>query len=45
VGRDFVSVAWWLPTFPGLAITITVLGISFVGDWPGDILDSRRGLI
>ena len=23
LGRDFVSVAWWLPTFPGLAILAT----------------------
>lgn len=41
-GRDFVSVAWWLATFPGLAITITVLGVNFVGDWLRDVLDPRR---
>ncbi|HEY4911114.1 MAG TPA: ABC transporter permease, partial [Methylomirabilota bacterium] len=32
LGRDFVSVAWWLATFPGLAILLTVLAINLVGD-------------
>jgi hypothetical protein len=32
MGRDFVSVAWWLATFPGLAILATVLAINLVGD-------------
>ena len=32
LGRDFVSVAWWLPTFRGLAILLTVLAINLVGD-------------
>ncbi len=25
--------AWWLETFPGLAIMFTVLGINLLGDW------------
>jgi peptide/nickel transport system permease protein len=41
LGRDFVSVAWWLPTFPGLAILITVLAINLVGDRLRDALDPR----
>jgi ABC-type dipeptide/oligopeptide/nickel transport system permease subunit len=41
LGRDFVSVAWWLPTFPGLAILFTVLGINLVGDRLRDALDPR----
>ncbi|SRR5579884_2886657 len=40
-GRQYVATAWWLATFPGLAITITVLGIIFVGDWLRDVLDPR----
>ena len=40
-GRDFVTVAWWLPTFPGLAILITVLAINLVGDRLRDALDPR----
>ena len=43
LGRDFVSVAWWLPTFPGLAILLTVLAINLVGDRLRDALDPRIG--
>ena len=43
LGRDFVSVAWWLPTFPGLAILVTVLAINLVGDRLRDALDPRVG--
>ena len=41
LGRDFVTVAWWLPTFPGLAILLTVLSINLVGDRLRDALDPR----
>src|SRR5919109_1186378 len=41
LGRDFVSVAWWLPTFPGLTILATVLAINLVGDRLRDALDPR----
>lgn len=40
-GRDYLATSWWLATLPGLAITITVLGIIFLGDWLRDILDPR----
>jgi peptide/nickel transport system permease protein len=40
-GREHIATSWWLATFPGLAITITVLGIIFVGDWLRDVLDPR----
>jgi ABC-type dipeptide/oligopeptide/nickel transport system permease subunit len=43
LGRDFVTVAWWLPTFPGLAILVTVLAINLVGDRLRDALDPRVG--
>jgi ABC-type dipeptide/oligopeptide/nickel transport system permease subunit len=43
LGRDFVTVAWWLPTFPGLAILLTVLSINLVGDRLRDALDPRVG--
>ncbi|MFM1653280.1 ABC transporter permease [Brevibacillus sp. B_LB10_24] len=38
-GRNYLATNWWLATFPGLAITFTVLGIIFLGDWLRDILD------
>lgn len=39
--RSFFSRAWWLAVFPGLAITLTVLSINFLGDALRDILDVR----
>jgi peptide/nickel transport system permease protein len=40
-GRQYLATSWWVATFPGVAITITVLGIMFLGDWLRDILDPR----
>ena len=40
-GRSYLYVSWWIVTFPGLAITITVLGYNLVGDWLRDVLDAR----
>ncbi len=40
-GRDYIATSWWLATFPGVAITITVLAIIFLGDWLRDVLDPR----
>jgi peptide/nickel transport system permease protein len=40
-GRVYVSTAWWLATFPGLAILVTVLGINLFGDGLRDTLDPR----
>jgi peptide/nickel transport system permease protein len=40
-GRNYLATNWWLATFPGIAITITVLGIIFLGDWLRDVLDPR----
>lgn len=41
-GKDYVATSWWLAAFPGLAITITVLGMIFLGDWLRDVLDPRE---
>lgn len=40
-GRTYLASAWWLATFPGLAIMVTVLGINLLGDWARDVLDPR----
>jgi peptide/nickel transport system permease protein len=40
-GRDYAAIAWWLPTFPGLAIFVTVLSINILGDWLRDRWDPR----
>ena len=39
--RDFVLGAWWTVTLPGLAIFVTVLGVSLVGDGLTDALDPK----
>ena len=36
-----MATAWWIPTFPGLAILITVLGANLFGDWLRDKLDPK----
>ena len=38
-GRLYIYNAWWVITFPGIAIMVAVLGINMVGDWLRDILD------
>ena len=40
-GRDHLATSWWLSTFPGIAITLTTLGMILVGDWLRDVLDPR----
>ena len=35
-GRNYITTAWWLAACPGIAITVTVLCISVVGDWLAD---------
>lgn len=40
-GRSFISSAWWLGLYPGLAIMLVVLSINFIGDALRDALDVR----
>ena len=40
-GRAYVASAWWLATFPGMSIMLTVLSINMIGDWLRDFLDPR----
>ncbi|MEA2526945.1 MAG: peptide/nickel transport system permease protein [Thermomicrobiales bacterium] len=40
-GREYISTAWWIETFPGLAIVMTVSGIGLLGDWLRDVFDPR----
>lgn len=41
-GRDVMLDAWWITTFPGLAIVLTVMSFNLVGDGLRDALDPRR---
>lgn len=40
-GRDYIQSAWWIAVAPGLAISLTVLGINLFGDWLRDYFDPR----
>ncbi len=41
--RGYVfSGEWWLPVFPGLAISVTVIGFNLLGDGLRDLLDPRK---
>jgi len=39
--RSYMIDAWWYPTFPGLAIFVTVLGFNLLGDAVRDAFDPR----
>ena len=43
-GRNYLANAWWVATWPGLAILITVLAINFVGDWLTEVLHPRSNI-
>jgi peptide/nickel transport system permease protein len=40
-GREYMQDAWWIATFPGLAIMVTVLGFNFFGDALRNALDPK----
>ena len=42
--REYIQIAWWTATFPGLAIMLVVLSVNQLGDGLRDILDPRLRL-
>ena len=40
-GRNYLETAWWIATFPGIAILFTVLCVNIFGDWLSDRLDPQ----
>lgn len=40
-GRVYISTAWWIVTFPGIAILVTVLSVNMFGDWVRDHFDPK----
>jgi peptide/nickel transport system permease protein len=40
-GRVYISSAWWIVTFPGIAILLTVLSVNLLGDWLRDYFDPK----
>jgi peptide/nickel transport system permease protein len=41
-GRNSLDVAWWVSTFPGVALLVVVIATNLVGDGLRDVLDPRR---
>ena len=41
-GKDYIFVAWWLVTFPGLCISVTVLSINLFANWLRVISDPQE---
>jgi peptide/nickel transport system permease protein len=40
-GREYLLSAWWIATFPGLALMLTALSFNRLGDWLRDLTDPR----
>ncbi len=41
-GREALMSAWWLSTFPGIAIAVTVIGFNLLGDALKDAFDPKQ---
>jgi peptide/nickel transport system permease protein len=41
-GENYFTTQWWLVTFPGLAILLTAMAFTLLGDGLRDVLDPRR---
>ena len=41
VGRDYLSVAWWMSTMPGMVLFVTVISLNMLGDWIRDVTDPK----
>lgn len=40
-GREYITIAWWIALFPGLAVAAVCLSFNMLGDWLREILDPR----
>jgi len=41
-GKNFMTTAWWIAVFPGIAIVITGLGFSLAGDGLAELLRTKK---
>jgi peptide/nickel transport system permease protein len=41
MAREYLREAWWMTTFPGVAIMITVVSVNLIGEGLRDALDPR----
>jgi peptide/nickel transport system permease protein len=40
-GQLYITSSWWVATFPGIAIMLTVMGFNLIGDWLRDRIDPK----
>jgi peptide/nickel transport system permease protein len=40
-GREYISTAWWISFFPGLAVALVCLSFNMLGDWLREVLDPK----
>jgi peptide/nickel transport system permease protein len=41
-GQDYFLTAWWVVTFPGIAILVTAFAFTLLGDGLRDLMDPKR---
>lgn len=44
-GRNYIAAAWWIATFPGLAIALFVLSVNIIGDSLRDYFDPKKRIV
>jgi peptide/nickel transport system permease protein len=40
-GREYITIAWWIPFFPGLVLALVCLSFNMLGDWFREVLDPK----
>jgi len=40
-GKDYITSAWWIAVFPGVALGLVVFSFNTLGDWLRDRLDPK----
>jgi len=40
-GREYISTAWWIPFFPGVAVALVCLSFNMLGDWLREVFDPK----
>jgi peptide/nickel transport system permease protein len=41
-GHAYITMAWWLVTFPGVAIALTVLAVNLLATWLRAVTDPMQ---
>jgi len=40
-GREYITIAWWIPFFPGLSLVLICLSFNMLGDWLREVTDPK----